>query len=444
MRSRLMFSVTLGLFVLLVLGHGVSLAQEKTKIQLSVWGMPWEDDIYTKYAIPQFMEKYPNVEVEFLRFENYWDILLTKHAAGAAPDVQRNLDERYGAMRLRGALLPLTEFIKKEGYSLDDFHEVALKALNKDGEIWGLPQDLSPRTGLYYNMKAFDEAGLPYPTAEWTIDDMFEAAKKLTIGQRPNVTRYGIAWLPQYGFIWAMLNFGGKIWDEQGRCIINSDACVEGAKFMQDIIYSGAAPTYAEVTVEAVEDLFKAEKVAMFLGGGWFIPAVTRDVPDLKFGVAPAPRNREGKRITVLGQCIFEISSQTKHPDIAWEFTKHLVSAEVLTDYWQRTWVAAPSRLSLVKDPEVYNKIIGIPGHVPAITDPEEVERKLGWMRDIILNGEFTTEYTGDFFHSFYEVYLREALDLLGGPTRMDPKPILDDVVQRVNEEIERFYQGSK
>lgn len=431
------------LVVLVVLVSGLAIAQEE-KIQLSVWGMPWEDAIYTQYAIPQFEEQYPNIKVEFLRFENYWDILLTRHAGGNAPDVQRNLDENYGSMRLRGALLPLTEYVEgPDGMSLDDFHPVALDAITKDGEIWALPQDLSPRNGLYYNMKMFDEAGIPYPTADWTVEQMADVAQKLTMGERPRVERYGISWADRQGLLWFIYAFGGDIWAEDGKkCVIDSEECLKGVNFALDLIYEyGAAPSYVEVTPEAMEDLFKAEKVAMFIGGGWNIPAITRDVPDLEFGVAPMPLVN-GERTTILGQCIFEMSSQTKHPDAAWKLIKHLVSPQALTDYWQRTWVAAPSRLSLIKDPEIFENIIGIPGHVPAITDPEEFERKLGWMRDIILNGEFTTAHVGDFYTELYEVHLRDALELLAGPRRGDVKAILEEVAAKTNKDIEGFYKG--
>ncbi|MCQ4741354.1 extracellular solute-binding protein, partial [Blautia hominis] len=38
--------------------------------------------------------------------------------------------------------------------------------------------------------KMFDEAGVAYPTAEWTWDDVFEAAKKLT---KEDGSQYGLA-----------------------------------------------------------------------------------------------------------------------------------------------------------------------------------------------------------------------------------------------------------
>jgi len=429
--------------VLVILFSGAVMAQGQVEIQLSVWGMPWEDQIYTKYAIPQFEAENPGIKVKFMRLENYWELLLTRHAAGEAPDVQRNLDMFYGRMRIREALTPLTEYVKgPEGVSLDDFYDVAIKSLSREGEIWALPQDICLRNGLYYNMRMFDEAGISYPTADWTIDKMIEVAKKLTKGKRPRVEQYGIVGLSRDFPFWFIHNYGGSLWSEDGkRCTVNSDAAVEGVRRLQDLIYEDkAAPTTAEYTIAAVEDLFKAEKVAMFLGGGWFIPAVTRDVPDLKFGVAHTPIGPQGKRICACHQCIFEMSSQTKHPDASWKLIKHLVSPQVLKEYWQRTWVAAPSRKSMLKDPEIFETIVGIPGHVPAITDPEEFQRKLGWIRDTILNEEFIT-IGNDFFVEFFFHNFFDEEDNLFGMRRGDAKVILDRIAKKQNELMEGFYK---
>jgi ABC-type glycerol-3-phosphate transport system substrate-binding protein len=44
----------------------------------------------------------------------------------------------------------------------------------------------------YYNASAFDAAGLAYPTAAWTLDDLRDAAQQLTRGTR-TAKQYGFA-----------------------------------------------------------------------------------------------------------------------------------------------------------------------------------------------------------------------------------------------------------
>jgi len=434
---------TVGLIVgLVILLCVTTIAQGQKKIQLSVWGMPWEDQIYTKYALPQFETKYPDIKVEFIRLENYWELLLTRHAAGEAPDVQRNLDMFYGRMRIRGALVPLTKYIKgPDGISLDDFYETGIEAVTREGEIWALPQDLCLRQGLYYNMRMFDEAGISYPTDEWTMDDVVNAARKLTKGKRPRVEQYGFVGLSQDLPFWFIYNYGGTLWSEDGkRCTVNSEAAIKGIKRLQDLIYEEkVVPTTAEYTVAAVEDLFKAEKVAMFLGGMWFVPSITRDVPDLEFGIARTPIGPLGKRICTAHQCIWEMSSQTEYPDASWKLIKHLSSPPVLKEYWQRTWVAAPARRSMLTDPTIFENIIGIPGHVPGIEDPDEFERKVGWLRDTILNKEFIT-IQNDFFLEFYNEIFFDELANLFGIRKGNAEEILNRVAEKQNKLMREFY----
>ena len=38
---------------------------------MSVWGMPWENDLYTKIYIPEFERQNPGIKVRFHHFEDY-------------------------------------------------------------------------------------------------------------------------------------------------------------------------------------------------------------------------------------------------------------------------------------------------------------------------------------------------------------------------------------
>ena len=57
----------------------------------------------------------------------------------------------------------------------------------------------------------FDEAGLAYPTADWTWDDLTEAARKL---KKPDGSQYGFCLKPnndQAGYYNMILDRGGYI-----------------------------------------------------------------------------------------------------------------------------------------------------------------------------------------------------------------------------------------
>jgi ABC-type glycerol-3-phosphate transport system substrate-binding protein len=76
-------------------------------------------------------------------------------------------------------------------FSIDDYPAPLLAPFRQESGLYGLPHDVTFRV-LSYNKEAFDAAGLSYPTADWTMDDLLNAAQKLTIGS-DDTRQYGYA-----------------------------------------------------------------------------------------------------------------------------------------------------------------------------------------------------------------------------------------------------------
>lgn len=62
--------------------------------------------------------------------------------------------------------------------NVDDFVPALWQSFQWDGAVWALPVSTDVIT-VTYDPAAFDQAGLPYPNAAWTIDDFANAARKL-------------------------------------------------------------------------------------------------------------------------------------------------------------------------------------------------------------------------------------------------------------------------
>ena len=81
----------------------------------------------------------------------------------------------------------------------------------------GLVTDIDV-TSVYYNKQAFQEAGVPLPTKDWTTDDYTNAAIKLTKKDASgNVTRWGAQPRPDFalGYFYYVEAFGGKVRDDE-------------------------------------------------------------------------------------------------------------------------------------------------------------------------------------------------------------------------------------
>ncbi|MCG8346485.1 MAG: extracellular solute-binding protein, partial [Chloroflexales bacterium] len=98
----------------------------------------------------------------------------------------------------RAALLDVQPLIDADpSFELGDYPVALLAPFEQDGKRYGLPYDFMFRV-LNYNQDAFDAAGLAYPTADWTLNDLMGAAQQLTQGNGAD---------RQYGFV------GGGIYD---------------------------------------------------------------------------------------------------------------------------------------------------------------------------------------------------------------------------------------
>ena len=94
----------------------------------------------------------------------------------------------FASDRARGLLTDLTPLIQQDKFDTSVFVPQILKIYQSEGKTWGLPL-LSTGSYVYYNMKLFDQAKVPYLTTDW--DDTswnwqkyVDTGKKLT--QNPN------------------------------------------------------------------------------------------------------------------------------------------------------------------------------------------------------------------------------------------------------------------
>src|SRR5699024_2439900 len=109
------------------------------------------------------------------------------------PDVfwmHSNEAQKYMA---NGILLDLTDYIaSSDKLEMDQYPQELKDFYTYDGKTYAIPKDRDT-IALWYNKTMFDEVGLEYPNEDWTWDDYYEAAKKLT---KEDGTQYGTAMNP--------------------------------------------------------------------------------------------------------------------------------------------------------------------------------------------------------------------------------------------------------
>jgi multiple sugar transport system substrate-binding protein len=201
--------------------------------------------------------------------------------------------------------------------------------MNKVGNILaGTPDAFTPRA-IFYNKKLFDTAGIPYPTNDWTWDDLLNIAKKLTKGSGANA-QYGFYTYsntyPLQGYIWSnggdFISPDGK--KASGYC--DSAATIQALEWYTKLQteYKVAPTAEADRVLGGASDMFMNGKLAMLDNGRW--PQTDfKKAPGLQLGTVLPPKSPyTNKVVTVIHEASFCVAKTSPHKEEAWELCKWL------------------------------------------------------------------------------------------------------------------------
>lgn len=232
-------------------------------------------------------------------------------------------------------LLDLTSYIEKDGVDLGVYYPDITAIYQSDGKTYALPKD-HDTIALLYNKALFDEAGVDYPTDDWTYEDMYEAAKTITektpddtYGWACNTSNDQDGW---YNYVYA---YGGNIVNaEKTDTAIDSAEGKAGMEMVRKLLTVGTPQ--AVVAESGTDSLFQSGKVAMITQGSWMINAFYTAENHADYAWAQIPycdRNGDGKcqkdeRWTCYNGLGWAASAATANPDGAASLIEYLCSEE--------------------------------------------------------------------------------------------------------------------
>ena len=318
---------------------------EPITISFSSWDTG-EGGLRNEQIINQFMEEFPNIDVEVELQDGAEDpSILVRMAAGTAPDViqtgEFNLKRR--ALAGEGGFLDLTPFIEADD-SFDPFTEYFDTVFNVgmvDGGVYAFNKDFAT-TAFYVNTDMFDEAGLDLPEEGWTYDDLISLAQELTLDgngnnalspdfDASNITQFGWWHATDWVRGWQPLaySFGAQLLSDDGLTAtgyLNSEETTAALEFYQDAVHvHNIAPSTAAIEAQPGVDLFNAGQVAIRgPHGPWQLTGYTEN-PDLNFATVPTPAG-PGGRFSVICWAGFAVNKNTPHPQEAYELVKYFAT----------------------------------------------------------------------------------------------------------------------
>ncbi|MGQ9684371.1 MAG: extracellular solute-binding protein [Anaerolineae bacterium] len=220
---------------------------QTAEVRFNMWdwyamapGVVWAD-WNTDEAFPVFQEQHPNIRITFEPQDNDFTKILTQMAAGSAADILTCWEPWMTIWAQKGQILDLQPFVDRDIPNADDIY-IPLAWV----QMWdpllnmrmGMLADLDV-TSVYYNKTAFQEAGVPLPTIDWTYMDYTAAAEKLTVKDaNGQVTRWGGDYRNDFwtGYCHWIDAFGGKVRDEETRmkCLLGEDDALAGLEWIRE------------------------------------------------------------------------------------------------------------------------------------------------------------------------------------------------------------------
>jgi multiple sugar transport system substrate-binding protein len=329
------------------------------------WGT-WMGDEEVQKVKEAFEATHPHIKIEKDPAVTWpWnEKMAAVAAAGELPDVTWTFGVPVAAAN--GWLEDLAPYLEKDpdyqnGNTFKNLDDTA----NYNGKQYALPHTLL-MFGVFLNLDLFEKENIPVPSANWTVDEMQDAAVALT---KYNDHQFGMANLKGMRETLAPAfdpTLGWSTWDGEKYNFTNP-AFKDAVSYVNDMLFSDKVALDIYKDEEKVQWYGKDKnpwmlgKIGMQYDGTWLINGSVKDAK-FKWDIRPLP-SAKGQRLPLITDYV-GITKSSKHKEAAFEFVKWLTySKEGWMERMKPEWPLGT--LPLINDEEVWNAYMGR-GDMPA------------------------------------------------------------------------------
>lgn len=312
-------------------GRRLGKAADQVTLRVAVYQEPGRIETQKRF-IAAFEQDHPNIKItlESADFSTYYTKLNTNLAASRAADVFMMSGAYFYTGAMRGAFKDLGPLIKQAGVDLNNYFSEPDNSMYQ-GKLLAVPEELDI-VALAYNKDLFDEVGVPYPTNDWTWDNLLDAATKLTRKTNAGQQTYGIYAVNNVQEMWGNLvkeNGGSFLTPDKKKAAVNSPEAIEAVQFAVDLIYKHkVSPTPQGVSslpgyIESGGSPFMTGLVAMKIQGEYELGVLLQN-DKFQWDVVTMPKRKiKGGLAWTQAWVMYE---KTKHSDEAWQFIEFMLS----------------------------------------------------------------------------------------------------------------------
>lgn len=327
-----------------VVTQEVEVPAERVEIRLSGWAANPQETALLESLLYRFSLENPDITVKYEPITgDYWQTINTLVATGEEPDVYYMDIFQFPAFAQNEVLTPLDDFMNESGVSRDEFIPSLIDAFTYNGVTYGIPKDFNT-LGMFYNKDMFAAAGLEEPTDDWTWDDLRAAAEALS---DPANNIYGFGVPPDAGRfpVFVFQNGGSIMTEDFSDTLLDSPEAIEAGEFYTSFRSDQIGAIPADLGEGWQGTLFGKQQLAMVYEGGWLIPYLKEQFPDVNYGVVNPPAGPAGEG-NLIFTVAYVISPNSKNPEAAWKLIQFLTNEESQTTVLTSGF-ALPSRQAL-------------------------------------------------------------------------------------------------
>ncbi|WP_024530971.1 ABC transporter substrate-binding protein [Serratia fonticola] len=302
-------------------------AADQITLRYAVWDrnqLPAEQEIAKR-----FEQANPNikVEIELTPAAQYFVKLDSAAAGGVAPDIFWINMPYFVQYAKNGIMQPLGNYLKDGTVNLDNIVASSVKAYQYDGQQMAIPRDVDS-IAVWYNKKLFDQAGVSYPTSDWTWDDMKKKAAELQTGLKgsafPLVMDLSID--GQDSYMNLLFQKGNHIVPKNGQPTdIANDNAIWVYQQLQGMMKDGLMPTAQQMSEVKTENIFQSNRAAMVYAGSWLAaPFANNPLINEHIGVVMMPKIE--RQSGVAHSLAYTMSAKSDHKQEAWKYIEFMSS----------------------------------------------------------------------------------------------------------------------
>lgn len=330
----------------------------QTPLEIEYWQYTFETRVRAMDdLIRQFQAANPGIRVKHVHFPyaDYRTKISAAIAAGQGPDVVQLFYGWLSEFQKANILQPLPKEVFAPA-TIDSEFFAMVQAMKRNGAYFAIPTAVRSLC-VFYNTRLMQEAGLDPAKPPATLDEMLEAARRMTKRDGSgNVTQVGIGCgMDAQDHHWwrevLVRQFGGTPYSEEGRKVAYlSEAGQRAFKWYTDL-YTGASPVTVRQFMDEPQAAFRAQRAGMMVDGNFRIGALER-TRGLNWIVAPLPAHN-GIRSNYGSYWVNGITQGPRGEKLAAaaKFLAFVTSPEAM-QLWLKTTGELPARSAAANTPE--------------------------------------------------------------------------------------------